>query len=402
MSASFIAERPLIVSPTKARELGLEEACMLALLGDYGQYFGRWDAQGNLWLNLDKPILAQLAPFWNDYDLQRISRSLHNQGVIQLASAPFIESQKLELLLPNSTALGAKTASQAPQAIAPVNSLRQNASQPFDLVGSHWQPSEELRKRIAEHHIPEYFIRQHTAEIVVQMRETKTPEASAGGKFLKEVLRRWRYHQTQIAREGRENTAIQAVDRDTEFLHGDTSGPMHSKWRPSKDALEVLVKHAGINYAFVEDAIPEFLVYWSERGDVSKTWNTKFINHVKKQWHRFKSALENDTEPRRIPDNWRPSREVFDVLKLAEIDLKFAEQQLPEFILFWRDSNQVYASWNTKFLQHVKFHWAKQHALVTNNSQQGLQDARQQLINPTTRTRDASLTQQLNDRSWAN
>src|SRR5690606_4666807 len=123
---------------------------------------------------------------------------------------------------------------------------------------------------------------------------------------------------------------------------------------------------------------------------------------VKRQWHRFKSALENDTEPRRIPENWRPSREDYDVLKLAEIDLKFAEQQLPEFILFWRDSNQVYASWNTKFLQHVKYHWAKQHALVTVNSSQGLSDARQQLINPTTRTRDASLTQQLNDRSWAN
>lgn len=399
MSAPFIAERPLIVSPTKARELGLEEACMLALMGDYGQYFGRWDSQGNLWLSLDKPILLQLAPFWNDYDIQRISRSLHNQGVIQLNSAPFIESQKLELLLLGSPS--AQAVSTHPYAPTISTPLRNQQPVGMVLVDSTWQPDSELRQRINEHHIPEYFIRQHLPEIVLQMRETKTPEAGAGGKFLKEVLRRWRYHQTQIARETRE-TRETPVDRDTEFLSQDLSSPMHTKWRPNQDALEVLVKHAGINYAFVEDAIPEFVVYWRERGDVSKTWNTKFINHVKRQWHRFKSALENDTEPRRIPENWRPSREVYDVLKLAEIDLKFAEQQLPEFILFWRDSNQVYASWNTKFLQHVKYHWAKQHALVTVNSSQGLSDARQQLINPTTRTRDASLTQQLNDRSWAN
>jgi hypothetical protein len=160
------------------------------------------------------------------------------------------------------------------------------------------------------------------------------------------------------------------------------------------------VKHANISLAFVEDSIPEFVVYWQERGDVGRTWNSKFIQHVKRQWMRYNSALEHDTEPKRIPDNWQPGKDVYDVLKLANIDLKFAQQQVTEFVLFWRDSNQVYASWNTKFLQHVKYHWAKQHALTTVNSQQ-VNHAGQQLPHSTGRTRDSSLAEQLNDRSWA-
>ena len=182
----------------------------------------------------------------------------------------------------------------------------------------------------------------------------------------------------------------------------DLEGAMHSQWRPSRDALEVLVKHANISLAFVEDAIPEFVLYWQERGEVSRTWNSKFIQHVKRQWVRYHSALEHDSEPRRIPENWQPGADVYDVLRLANIDLEFAKRQVPEFLLFWRESNQVYSSWNTKFLQHVKYHWAKQHALTTVNSQQVNSHAGQQHPTSTRSTRDRSLVEDLTDRSWAN
>jgi hypothetical protein len=78
---------------------------------------------------------------------------------------------------------------------------------------------------------------------------------------------------------------------------------------------------------------------------------------------------------------------------MSHIDPQFAEALLPEFIMYWRDSNKLYKSWNTKFLQHVKYHWAKRNELATHGEQQ---DAYR-----TGRTRDRSLADDLNDRSWA-
>ena len=31
----------------------------------------------------------------------------------------------------------------------------------------------------------------------------------------------------------------------------------------------------------------------------------------------------------------------------------------PEFIMYWKETGQSLTSWNSKFLQHVKFHWEK-------------------------------------------
>ena len=173
---------------------------------------------------------------------------------------------------------------------------------------------------------------------------------------------------------------------------------MDQQWQPSRDAIEVLVRQAGINLQFVEDAVPEFVLYWQERGEKSRTWNSKFIQHTRRQWLRYTSALEHDTDPKRIPDDWRPNHDVMDVLAMANIDRDFALNLLPEFVLYWKDSNQLHASWNTKFLQHVKYHWAKRHAYPNAEGQhhEGLQT-----ITQPTRTRDRSITQDLNDRSWA-
>ena len=57
--------------------------------------------------------------------------------------------------------------------------------------------------------------------------------------------------------------------------------------------------------------------------------------------------------------DWMPNQNCFDVLKLARIDEKFARDQLPEFKIYWLDSNQVITSWNSKFIQHVKYKWFK-------------------------------------------
>jgi len=385
MSSSLIPERPLLVSPSLAATIGLEEACMLSLLSDIAAHRPLLNQQGRQWLDLDEELVLNTMPFWSEQDIQRISKNLRDKGIILLASAPFVESRKLTIAF-NEGARAAKPA----EAHKPLPIINMGGG--ANLIAANWQPDQELLRQIAQHNIPDDFIRLQVPEFITYWRERGETSHSWGAKFLKDVLHKWRNHQTQMARQAREN--------NEEFLNREKDIAMHMSWRPSNDALEVLVKHANISYAFVEDAIPEFVLYWQERGEVGRIWNSKFIQHVKRQWVRYSSALENDTEPKRIPENWQPSNEVFDVLRLAEIKMDFAQRQVAEFVLFWRESNQLYASWNTKFLQHVKYHWAKQHALAP-ITQQGNHHAGQQNINPTRSTRDRSLAEDLTDRSWA-
>jgi len=385
--SSLIPEKPLCVSPSLAATIGLEEACMLSALSEVSTYQPAQHSGGRSWFEVDEALINKLMPFWTDYDIQRISKNLKDKGIILLASPPYTQSRHLKLAFDDAKAGAQTTAIPARPPIASANRIAPN-----------WQPDQELLRRIAEHNIPESFALQQSPEFVAYWRERGEISHTWGAKFLKHVVHQWREHQTNLARQQRSNQQ----SNDTDFLRRDQEVPMHSQWRPSKDALEVLVKHANISLAFVEDAIPEFVLYWQERGEVGRTWNSKFIQHVKRQWMRYNSALEHDTEPRRIPENWQPSTDVYDVLRLANIDMDFARRQVPEFLLFWRDSNQVYSSWNTKFLQHVKYHWARQHALTTVNSQQVNSHAGQQHINSARSTRDRSLVEDLTDRSWAN
>ncbi len=152
-----------------------------------------------------------------------------------------------------------------------------------------------------------------------------------------------------------------------------------------------------IDRDFIDQAVPEFILYWRERGAAPKELNSKFIQHIRIQWAKYSSSLEHSTEPTRIPGNWQPSEDVYDVLRMSHIDMDFARDLLPEFIVYWRDSNQAHLSWNSKFIQHVKYHWAKRHQLTQADHSHG----GQQGPHPAGRTRDRSLQDDLNDTSWA-
>ena len=61
---------------------------------------------------------------------------------------------------------------------------------------------------------------------------------------------------------------------------------MEADWQPSNEALDILVR-AGIERGFVIAAVPEFILYWRERGDVSNTWDSRFVAHIRRQWARY-------------------------------------------------------------------------------------------------------------------
>ena len=249
------------------------------------------------------------------------------------------------------------------------------------VLPADWTPSEDLLQLLAlNHNIPRQFALDQLEDFIFYWRERGETKHAWENSFRQTVISQWRRHQQQ---------------QSESFLSG-TPQALDNHWRPNADAMEIMDR-SGIDRAFIESAIPEFILYWRERGTAPKELNSKFIQHIRIQWAKYSSSLEHSTEPKRISDHWQPSEDVFDILRLSHIDIEYARTLLPEFIVYWKDSNQAHTSWNSKFLQHVKYHWAKRHHLPqadqTNAGHQGSSHSG--------RTRDRSLEQDLSDTSWA-
>ena len=129
-------------------------------------------------------------------------------------------------------------------------------------------------------------------------------------------------------------------------------------WLPNMDAVSIL-KSAEVSEEFITNSIPEFILFWREKNFKSDSWNTLFVNHVRKEWAKFTNRINDKNKPKKMVANWEPDPSCYDVLKLAKINKKFAAEQLAEFRIFWIDTNEIMTSWNSKFIQHVKYKWHK-------------------------------------------
>lgn len=63
------------------------------------------------------------------------------------------------------------------------------------------------------------------------------------------------------------------------------SAPIAPDWQPSASALDVLATH-GIDADFAMTCLPEFKLYWTERGDARPGWDASFVNSVKRSWEK--------------------------------------------------------------------------------------------------------------------
>ena len=185
------------------------------------------------------------------------------------------------------------------------------------------------------HGIPRHFI----ASIATQFVETQGTEIDT--QFRQLVLSRWREAQESEAKAERSQAFEVSVPP-----------PFGRDWVPSQDALDILAQ-AGIDIVFAESVRAEFILYWSERGGPPKEVNSRFVEHVRRRWLKHTSQLHHSTEPTRIPRNWQPIP--LSTRRSASRELQSQSQALlPEFVMYWVDSNEVHTSWNSKFLQHVK------------------------------------------------
>tara|TARA_B110000503_G_scaffold24161_2_gene38021 strand:- start:8225 stop:9370 length:1146 start_codon:yes stop_codon:yes gene_type:complete len=376
---SLIPERQLLFSPVLAATIGLEEAILLQHLQQVFEHHSPQLRNGYSWFSIERAFLLRTLPFWTVEELHRISRALVDKGILLIDTPPLLTSEQLTFAV-NEPAASSKPA--APASSPPPTALltRRSAS----LLPMHWSPSEDLLQLLALNHtIPREFALDQLEDFIFYWRERGEASQAWENKFRQHVVAIWRRQQQHQA----------------EAFRVPVATTLDNNWRPSADAMDIMVR-GEIARDFIEDSIPEFILYWRERDPTPKQFkefNSKFIQHIRIQWAKYSSSLEHSTEPKRISEQWLPNEDVYDILRLSHIDTEFARSLLPEFIVYWRDSNQAQTSWNSKFIQHAKYHWAKRHQI----EHAGHSHAGQQRTSTTGRTRDRSLEQDLNDTSWA-
>ncbi len=379
----MLPEHSIVFSPTLAVTIGLEEAILLQVITELLKYRSveRTSHPKLRWVEVKANELLTLLPFWNQDRIQKTCNSLQNLGIVSIEQSENQDSLWIAVddstkneIEQQKTSVSAHTSHKNPSSIT---SLAQD-QRARNLISVGWQPDENWIRLCKQYSIPEDFIQTLIPEFVAYWRERGQARFSWGNAFYKHVLKEWRQEQT---RRGAHELA----------------STMSPDWLPSQDAVDILEK-SGISLSFIEDAVPEFVLYWRERGVVHGTWNTRFIEHIRRQWAKFTASFGVDDTPRPISEDWQPSVECIEILHLAEIDEEYARSRVPEFIMYWRDSQQARASWNTVFLQFIKMDWARR---LSDLQAQGNIHAEDQTITGSPEEKLRARLEQLADRSWA-
>ena len=203
----------------------------------------------------------------------------------------------------------------------------------------NWVPDKDVMDQINEYGIPEDFANLQIDDFKKLNQERNEKDINWGVKFLRFVIKKWRHKEVE------DNKKMKTK-------------PIDKNWVPDMDAKEILIK-SGINEDFIDNEVAEFVLYWTERKEESDIWNSKFIAHIRRQWGRFKEIKENDNSPSVMTSDWNPNSDFFDILEMTEIPKEFAENAKLEFVMYWKESGQALNSWNSKFLQHVKYKWER-------------------------------------------
>ena len=286
-----------------ASTLGLSEAVLLEVLKKSG-------LEGK---NLNE--LQNLLSFWTEKELLDHLTSLLSKGLI-------IENKN-------------DTLSRSSFSVKEIQANDRKESS----IENSWQPEKELLDQIHEYGIPEAFTYSQVEDFKHLSQEKEGKHKSWGIKFLRFVIKQWRQ---------KEATDNQNKKRKL----------IETNWKPEDEAREILVR-SGVDNSFIDKEIPEFVLYWSERKEESDIWNSKFISHIRRRWGRLQNVNEKDDIPFKIDSKWLPNEDFYDVLTLTDIPRDFADSTIAEFILYWKETGQSHNSWNSKFLQHVKFQWQK-------------------------------------------
>lgn len=139
------------------------------------------------------------------------------------------------------------------------------------IIPLDYQPNDEVLQRLRQAGVDKDFAKSLVPEFVIYWRERQYEHHSWSAKFLQHAMYEWRRYEVMLAQ-------------------GRAMIKMHSDWQPIQTAL-VILANQGISAEFALACLPEFRLYWTDRGEVSNTWNNRFIGNVRYRWQTDKSQL---------------------------------------------------------------------------------------------------------------
>ena len=284
-----------------ANTIGLEEAVLLEHLKQEERLYGQVSMQQ----------ISSDVSFWSNEKILEVLTQLIKTGLINetiIDGVTYFSSKKHNKKIPTS-------------------------------YRDKWVPDKDVIDQINEYGIPEDFANLQIDDFKKLNQERNEKDINWGVKFLRFVIKKWRHKEVE------DNKKMKTK-------------PIDKNWVPDMDAKEILI-NSGINEDFIDKEVPEFVLYWTERKEESDIWNSKFIAHIRRQWGRFKEIKENDNSPSAMTSDWSPNSDFFDILEMTDIPKEFAENAKLEFVMYWKESGQSLNSWNSKFLQHVKYQWER-------------------------------------------
>lgn len=441
--SSLIPERPLLISPSLAATIGLEEAVLLSILDDLSSHRQGQESRGYIWYEFAKNDFIKYMPFWDDLDIQRVSQLLRDLGIILLLSAPYGQSQQLKFAFNQQAidqAAAEKPASPARARATSAPTVPASRNQGAVLLPPNWRPDKDTLGILTQQNIPSHFIREQLPEFIHYWRERGESHRTWGTKFVQHIKRQWTHHvakistataipdnwqpsndlQKQIVEEGIPAVFVQKSlarfslyhkssgvvntnwdmpffswlkedweKQDTPFIDKKKSAPIEPDWQPDQHTLSYLTTSQGIELSFIEECIPEFVHKWIEKRAIYSEWGTLFAEHIIQQWRFVQAGVTRNPTPQLINTNWKPSADCIEILSVhSGINQQFIQEQIAEFILYWTNRAQPMHSWDNIFLRHVKHQWKQYYE-------------RQQAHSGSGRTKDRSIAEQLSDRSWA-
>ena len=327
-----MADNFLSFSKDAAKTLGLSEAVVLETIKTKIQ------SQNNQFIELDSVLKETI--FWDEKKTITLISKLQLRGLVNFDK----DKKRISLVLSEKKAKD-------------TNVNRKSFEERTEsFMEKNWEPDAALIDQASEYGISKSFVLSQLDEFILLHREKSDTSYSWGVKFLRFVIKKWR---------SQEISDFKKLKRK----------PINQSWQPDEEAIEILTK-AGISKEFIKNELPEFILYWSEKGEVSDTWNSKFIGQVRRQWAKTQHLIDNSELPEPILPDWKPSQDFYEVLALTEINKTFADSVLSEFILYWKETGQAHNSWNSKFFQHVKYQWQRQQGF---NQSQPLNDVDQRI-----------------------
>lgn len=159
-------------------------------------------------------------------------------------------------------------------------------------------------------------------------------------------------------------------------------------WRPS-DAVYQHLAQLSIPRDFVDDQVGNFVLYWHERAQQNQSWGSKFAKWVLREWreHEIKVAKQQQVKPHTVMTfEWRPSKKGVDHLLECGVPMHFINECIVSFVMYWQERGDMHNTWNTKFVEHVKYRDKQALALA---------DAHNNGV------RMRPIEEQMTDRSWA-